>query len=305
MIHADLHEVAVLLSSGGLAAESGTEAPLDEALYAWYLNRSGPTTQGGLVLAYELSLPDALRAAHAGSIQFVGGSKAESVSTWGRVVTTSGPLQRMLERSEYVVPSRPGLRAEPGDSIAVSQCWDWVDEDRGFWYTRRGDWPPPQADRLVRVYWNCAPSVAPTIVGQLTAVLAANPEHSYTIKTIVSQQHGGRADALVLYLAPDGYAALEGFIVDTAAGLADQMRNSTPKCAAVLSSGLAVAEGPIGGESFGQSRAALIAAAHNDADSGCDSRLEAIVAGLEDVFEMAGLDAQRPYLEPDPERDYV
>jgi hypothetical protein len=136
-------------------------------------------------------------------------------------------------------------------------------------------------------------------------VLADRPSHAYTIKTLMSLDHLGRADPLVLYVGPAGYADLEDEIAIVAEDVRDQLRSATPRMAAVLHPGVGLAEGSRAGDSFGQVRAALIADAYERAVDDDRTGADAIAEKIADGFEAAGLDPERPYLEPNSARDYV
>ena len=115
----------------------------------------------------------------------------------------------------------------------------------------------PGADRLVRTYWNCAPSAAPTVVREVTAVLSRHRLTAYRLKTVVATEHPGRADALVLYLGSADHTTTEPDLLDAAARLQRLLRPRTPRWTATSSPGVAWAEGPLDGASFGQSRSDL------------------------------------------------
>lgn len=290
-MHADLIAAAHLVAGGCLVPATAPPEALVEALYAWYLNSTPLPEAEGPLSPWEVSLPSALRAAHAGTACFEGGWRAESVSSRGRAVASRRGLTRVLDRAEYVVPARPGLPACPGDALLVSGCWDWVDDHAGFWHARRGVWPPAGADRLVRVYFNSAPASAPTVIRRVTELTEEAGDLSYTVKTPAASNHGGRADAVVLYLGPAGFAGYRERLVRLGAALADHLRPSIPRFTLGLSAGVAMSEGPLSGESFGLTRCQLIARAAGGPAGDAPARVEAI-------FSAAGLDAERPYLEP-------
>lgn len=302
MIHADLEAAAEALATGGLGAIPEDEATLVELLYSWYLHATELEPNTGSLQPVEIDLPATLRAAHRDTTIFEGGWRAEKVSTWGRVVAKKGSLTRVLDRSEYHVPGRPGLRAQPGDRLVVSRYWGWVDEESGFWHARRGEsWPPTGADRLVRLYWNAGPAAVPALLHELSALMAMAPEASYMMKTPARPEHSGRADAFVLYLGPGDFAALEPAFRALAGRLAGSLRPATPRFAMRLAAGVAMAEGHLAGDSFGEARCRLIARTFlNLAGTGrVPGPLAATLAeGIAATFTAAGLDPNRPHLEP-------
>lgn len=302
-MHSDLRAAIEWLarSPGG---PPGDASLLAEQLYPWYLH-STPLPEGdGPILPYECSLPAALRAAHAGVSRFEGGWHADAVSTWGRVVATKGDLSRILERGEYGVADKTGRRAEPGDALLVSACWDWLDEETGFWHARRGDWPPPGADRLVRTYWNCPPWTAPRLLAELTRGFDPVPEVPYMLKTAATHRHGGRADALIVYLGPQGFDLLEDELRRIASLAALELRPPRPRMSCELAPGVGLAEASVEGDSFGQVRCRLLAEAVCALPEPERGRPVAVERAVVEAFVSRGLDPERPYLEPEPRRDY-
>jgi hypothetical protein len=244
-IEAAAHFVAVTRRSGVFPTEQGEASA---ALYGWYLNPMPLPAHTGPIHPSDLNLPAALDAAHIGATSFSGGWRAESVSTWGRAAATRDGVTRLLHRNQYRVPRRPGLRAEPGDALLVNSAWTWIDEATGFWMSRVGPWPPEGADRLIRVYWNVVPDHTPGLVSALTNLLWDRGVSSAMMKTPASADHVGRADAFVLYLAPESFTAVKDVFVDH---VDVPLRAPTPRFTRRLEDGLAYSEGPLNGDSFG------------------------------------------------------
>ena len=311
MIHPDLSAAAAGLATGALTADraadaAGDEGDLANVLYVWYLNAVpfAERTDEPLRPA-EFDLTAALRAAHHDAPRFEGGWRVESVSTWGRTMARKENLTRVLDRSEYTVPGRPGLPARPGDALLVSRCWEWTDDQTGFWHARRGAWPPPDADRLVRLYWNTEPSASPRVVAALSGVLAEVPTASYMMKTPASGQHGGRADSLVLYLGPRGFATLEHRLRAQVTRLHDCLRAEVPRFTWRVADGVAIGESRLSGDSFGETRCAIVASAYYSADLATRRSPSRLGEQIAASFSGAGLDPRRPYLERGATRDYV
>jgi hypothetical protein len=305
MIHPDIVGAAEHLAGSEPASIPSDEAGLTEFLYIWYLNCTPLPEPCGPLLPIEINLPAAMRSAHAEATLFEGGWRAKTVSTWGRVVAKKGPDTRMLERADYTVPARPGLRAEPGDSLVVSRCWDWVDEEVGFWHLRRGAWPPEGADRLVRLYWNCTPADAPHVLHALTMELRRFPLVSSMMKTPLAPAHNGRADAFVLYLGTEGFSALEASLLKTAEDLQPHLRSAIPRLTFRFAPGVGLTEGALDGDSHGETRSRLIARTFLAAGPETRRSPDRLAAAIAAAFLAADLDPGRPYLEPGAVRDYA
>ena len=301
-VTAQLEEAAALVGHApdGRATFAGTlldgTAALADALYAsWYLQAGGDAAPTGPLHPVELDAVAALRAAHAGSERFENGWRAVRVSTHGRVEAVRGGRSRLADRADYVVPARPGLRAEPGDDLALHAREDAL--EGGFWMTFLGDWETAAQAVLTRLYWRVSAPAAPALVRGLTALLLDAGANA-ALKAPLRADGFGRADAVVAYLEPAAFSALADRLAAVAADLGDGLRDPAPRLARRLAPGVAAAEGRAGAESFGQSRCRLIAEAL--AAPGGDP-LDRIRAR----FATAGLDPERPHLEPGSEERYA
>ncbi|MFI6319980.1 T3SS effector HopA1 family protein [Nonomuraea sp. NPDC050556] len=293
MIHPDITEAGILLA--GLPPG---QPDLDQVLYLWYLARSPLPTRPAVPTPVDLDLGNALDAAHADATRYVGGWRAESTTPMGGVVARNGTLVRHLPRAHYTVPVRPGLSAKPGDALLVRAAWTWRDEDHGFWYTRRGPWPPPGAEWLTRTYLNTAPSDTPEAIATLTSLLATHRTISYQLKTPLSTDHGGRADAVVLYLGAPDAAALKPFLSTAAQSL--PLRPARPRFTTPLAPGAGQADSSLEGESFGESRCALVAQAWLALPETSRHNPTAISQAIAATFTAAGLDPTNPHRLPPP-----
>ena len=294
-IDAQLTEAAALASAGSYPGVDDLAA----ALYrGWYLQWSpGSASVAGPLCPADLDLPAALRAAHAGSERFVAGWRARLVSTRGRVEARRDGRTRLLDRCDYLVPARPGLRAEPGDELLVADRDDQVTDD-GFWATFMGGFDPRSRGVVVRVYWRVGPARAPALVRRFTQVLgdAGVPA---ALKVVTQSEAFARADAAVLYLPREAAGRVAGELRTAAAALAPWLSDPPPRLTRRLARGVGVAESRSPGPSFGQSRCRLIAEALFEVGAagpglGAAERVEAIRAR----FAVASLDPDRPHLEP-------
>ncbi len=290
-VEEQLREAAALVRPG-----TGREA-LAEALYAgWYLQLAAEPPPSGPLRPIELDVVAALRAAHAGSDRFEPGWRARRVSTHGRAEAVRGDLTRVVDRGDYLVLARPGLRAEPGDELALLAREDTV--ENGFWMTFFGDWEEAAKAVVTRLYWRVSAAGAPALVRALTGVLLDGGA-SAALKAPVRADGFGRADAVVVYLPPPTFSALSDRLAAVAAALEGELRDPPPRLARRLARGVGAAEGRAGAESFGQARCRLVAAAL--AAPGDEPPVERIRA----TFAAAGLDPVRPHLEPGSRERYA
>jgi hypothetical protein len=149
---------------------------------------------------------------------------------------------------------------------------------------------PLVLDGAVRLYWNTAQEGAVALVERVTGLLRGA---AYQVKVLTSFALGERADSSVLYL---GRLELMRFVDALSRIYGDiqgSMRVATPAFTLPLAPGLALAENPRNGGSFGRDRCELVAEALVDmAQEGQRIELE----GVARHFVTRGLRLERPYL---------
>ncbi len=280
------------------------EGELARRLYAdWYLAPASvrddrPAAPGPV----DLDLVDALRAAHADTARWLSGWTVEATSSRGRVAVRQDGRRRVVARVDVLPLRRPCLAPRAGDPVRVGARRDTVDETRAFWFAYGGGWDETAVPAgLVRLYWHAPRRATPSLVGALTGELA-RAGCSYALKVAVEDRDVDRPDRAVLYLTADALAAAAPAIRAAYRGLRRQLWSSVPRLAQRLGHGLAVAEDPGGGESFGEHRCRLVAAglARTPRQGSRRARAAALLERLAD----AGLDPARPHLQPGSERDY-
>jgi hypothetical protein len=157
------------------------------------------------------------------------------------------------------------------------------------------DHDPASPPAVVRFYWHLAADGAELWVRELTGRFnhAAVPFHA---KLQSDPTMFLRADSAVLYVAKNDLARVMEILPELHAGVARHLRVSTPIFTKRLARGLAVAEDPGDGRSFGQHRCGLVAEAlvrHFEAGrTSARAAVHAVVARFTEV----GLDPDRPWL---------
>ena len=294
-VRRDLEEAAHVAS--GLP--STVEDPLDDVLYRdWYLRRpeleaAAPDPPPMLTM----NLVGALQASHHGDRQWLPGWTVERVSNRGRVAVGRNGQQRLLDRIDVVPdePARAALPLRPGDGVSVSVRVDGISPDGGFWVTFGEGWEHPPSGTCVRFYWDVGCRDAPALVGLLTRRLAA-AALPYLLKLPLDCAGYCRADAAVLYVAGSMVDAATPVLRGVHAAVAGTLRSPTPRLAYRLAPGLATAEDPPTGESFGQHRCRLVAEAARA--SGRSTVVDRILERL----SAEGIDPSRPYANPGSSR---
>jgi hypothetical protein len=153
---------------------------------------------------------------------------------------------------------------------------------------------PERPPAVVRFYWHLAADGAELWVRELTTRFnrAGVPFHA---KLHSDPAMFVRADAGVLYVCKGDLRRVMGVVHGLYAAVARHLRTSTPIFTKRLARGLAVAEDPGNGKSFGQHRCGLVAEGlvrYFEAGATARGAADAVVAR----FTEAGLDPNRPWL---------
>lgn len=175
----------------------------------------------------------------------------------------------------------------------------------GF-YTALGEGELPVTARpMTRVYWHVTPAGAAHLVSALTKSLNGNGI-GFRLKVVDRPNGFDRADSLVLYLDPEGWASASP-LLERAHARGQDLLPTVPAYTKRLADGVGVAEDAGNGESFGQSRCLLLAeslvAAHRHGAKGDDERM----AFVSEHLRAHGVDLRRPHLlgrDTDPYRQW-
>jgi hypothetical protein len=253
----------------------------------------GPDPSPGARSPASENLLDALRAADAASGRWEDGWSVAAVSSKGRVGVVRDGHRRVLHRVDVLPVAGPCLPPVPGRAVRVTARRDHADPG-GFWFTFGGDWDETARPvGVVRYYWNAPTPALPALVGAITSAVQGAGV-AYGIKA-VSVPAAVRPDSAVLYVRRADAAALRPVLMAVHRQVAGLLDERTPPLALRLRPGLAVADDPETGESFGQHRCRLMAGGLARART-----VEAAVAGL----EAGGIDPGRPHLNPGASDDY-
>jgi hypothetical protein len=166
-----------------------------------------------------------------------------------------------------------------------------------------GDREPTAGEPIVRLYWHIGPRGAIDLVAELTRELNG-AEIGFRMKVLDHPRRYERCDAAVVYLGRASIAAAADALRRARDRVADDLRPSTPALTKPLFPGIALAEDPSDGESFGMSRCSIVARALVNAGAervdGVEERLRFVL----DAIAAAALDPARPYLNPGSHDDY-
>lgn len=203
----------------------------------------------------------------------------------------------VVERGGLVLrASAAEWRARPDGLVEVLYPKEMLRISPGF-YMALAQRPFDDSEGLVRLYWNLTPAGAVQFVHAATRLVN---EAGFGARLKVANHPAlyDRCDAGVLYLPRAEALAGAALVRALHTAVAHHLRPGVPAFTRPLAPGLALAEDPGGGQSFGQSRATLVAEgivrAHGRGNTTPAARLEVV---RERMIE-AGLDPGAPYLSP-------
>lgn len=268
-------------------------------LYDFFYKCGGPRPifHQGSGLPTSQSYPDPdflaqLRGANSGVGHWQGGWTLVEYRANGQALARRGAITVHVDASEWRQP-RP---AEPDIEVAVP---NGLEHSIPGFYLAVGDLPLDDEHNrpLLRFYWNLTPDGA--INCMRAASLGLNRARvPFQLKILVDPTRFDRCDPVVLYLPYGRYPGVRQFIKDLAHQLAQHLRMGTPALTKRLIDGVAVAEDPGYGQSFGLHRCALLAeCALRALDEGV-RREEDRLALATRMFNEAGVSLDAPYLQP-------
>uniref|UniRef100_A0AAN0MDR4 T3SS effector HopA1 family protein n=1 Tax=Yoonia rhodophyticola TaxID=3137370 RepID=A0AAN0MDR4_9RHOB len=149
---------------------------------------------------------------------------------------------------------------------------------------------------IIRFYWHILPRGAAALTRAVTGVLGPL-NVPFNFKVIDRPANFDRCDAAVLYVGRDQMPIVGPALPQIHKAVHDSLRDGWPALTLGLAKGLAVAEDPGGGQSFGMARCGLLASALLE---GSDP-MDAIATG----FTQAGLNLARPYLKSGSDGDWI
>lgn len=221
----------------------------------------------------------------------------------GICAVTRGGLQLWVGADECRGLPEDGEDPMPGSRIELTVPKEQLGISPGF-YMAIGDEPfaNENAD-VVRFYWNLEASGAVPFVRIATSLLNGR-RIAFQLKVLTSPSSFARCDAGVLYIRRDDFDACAGLVLFIHERVQGHLKPPVPAFTKPLRPGLAFAENPASGESFGQHRCRILAEAIIQAH---DRRIRPAgekLALVAELFEKEGLDLDVPYLNPDSADNY-
>jgi len=211
------------------------------------------------------------------------------------VVCADEPPRAVLPGDHvHRAPDRRGVAPEVGDVLLVRRRAD-VPTDDGWWHTWGAGFDlAHRPDEVTRLYLAVRPDRVAQAVRTVTRCLAAGSER-WSMKVVARREDLLRPDAVVVYVAaPLAEVVASPLAASLVEGTSGLLRAATPPLTRPLAPGVAAAEDPGDGRSFGERVCALVAAAATGEGGDPTDWLTAVA----DMFVRAGLSPSAPYLRP-------
>jgi hypothetical protein len=245
-----------------------------------------------------VDLTPALSEANASRERWDAGWQVYQVLPSGQLLAHKGGRTRALWPGEFLSTDAPGLAPRPGTNLSVFFMRETTTMQPGFYFAF-GETQPGELDTfsLARFYWNVRAEGAAPLMRAVTRGLNRF-QVPFRIKCLTNSAFYTRNDSAVLYVDKRFYAVTSRVLAGVYEEVTRHLRPETPLFTKRLADGLALAEEPYTGESFGMQRCRILAegllAAHARDMRDDASRLEEV----ERHFAAYGLTLDAPYLNP-------
>lgn len=239
-----------------------------------------------------------LAAANASRERWEAGWQVHHVLSSGGILACRFNLARTFWTGEFATHEGPSAAPQVGRKVSVFVPRGSATKLPGF-YVAFGETLADQQDEasLVRFYWNTNPAGATALMELLTRELNRF-QVPFQFKCASYRHDYIRLDAAVLYVSKRFFRVVAELVSDIYQNVMGYLQPDTPLFTRRLAPGLALAEDPGNGESFGLNRCRILAEgvwnAYINGSQTEQARLEQVV----NAFRAYGIPSERPYLNP-------
>jgi len=214
----------------------------------------------------------------------------------GQVVAEKHGLIRTLWPGEFVTASGPGVPPQPGALIRIFVPRESTTMQPNFYFAF-GETIAESQDlsEAVRFYFNVTEAGAPALMRAVTSRLNRF-QIPFRFKCTSTPALFYRVDSAILFIDRRHTRVVAELMVDVYQEMADQLEPETPLFTGRLAPGMAFAEEPGTGESFGTHRCRLVAEGVWNAFLQGNQRTPARLEAVRQRFEGEGIPFDRPFL---------
>lgn len=225
------------------------------------------------------------------------GWQLQKVLATGQIIASKDSLNRMFWPGEFICYDGGGAALRPGLMISVFFPKESSNLQPGFYFAFGENHAGRDDFDLLRLYWNIDAEGAPMLVRHLTHDLNRF-EIPFRFKCLTRQEAYERCDAAILYINRRYWRIVTELIANPSDKLETHLRSDTPMFTKRLAPGLALAEDPGNGESFGMHRCRLVAEGIWQAyEQGLEEESERLQFIVEHLTQN-GVSLDQPYLSP-------
>ncbi|MEE8583249.1 MAG: lanthionine synthetase LanC family protein [Acidobacteriota bacterium] len=280
---------------GGTGSENPLIAALEKDLYHRLYTRAGVPSPLQTDLLARRDHMVQLSRANCGRGTWEPGWKIRHLEEDGRVAVHKNGLGLWVLESRLRCRSREIV---PGERCRVRIGKELREFQSGYYMAVGDGEEGEQQDRTeptLRFYWHVTARGAAPLMRALTARLNSGTI-PFRFKVLSNPQSYGRADAAVLYVSCRHYAQARQAVVEIYRQAHRWLSSPVPLLTRRLAPGLALAEDPGNGQSFGDHRCRLVARGLWRAfEQGC-ATVEECGEAVASQFLAAGLDPRLPHL---------
>lgn len=278
-----------------LPSRADTEAKLRDLLYERCYMRRINASQSPPEANGENGLLADLRAANGARGRWQTAWGIDGVLNGGWISAQRDGLCRTFAPGEFITKEGPGMPLRIGATVDVYLAVESQHMQPGFYFafgeTVSDEW---DNGSLLRFYWHLAPTGTPLLLHSISRLLNRF-QVPYRFKCLTHPGAYVRADSAVLFVPSRWYQISARLLRDTYRSIASHLRPDSPLFTKPLAAGLAFAEDPGGGQSFGTHRCAALARSICDV-AAREGSLS--VAEVEEGLSKQGISLLFPYLNP-------
>jgi hypothetical protein len=245
-----------------------------------------------------VDLTPALSEANATRERWDAGWQVYQVLPSGQVLAHKDGRTRALWPGEFLSTDAPGMALRPGTNLSVFFMRETRTMQPGFYFAF-GEAQAGELDNfsLARLYWNVRAEGAVPLMRAVTRGLNRF-QVPFRMKCLTNTAFYTRNDAAVLYVDKRFFRITARVLEGIYEEVSRHLRPDAPLFTKRLADGLALAEEPYTGESFGMQRCRILAEAVLSAHARGIRDEASRLAEVERHFAAYGLTPEAPYLNP-------
>ncbi|MGH9401082.1 MAG: T3SS effector HopA1 family protein [Terriglobia bacterium] len=293
---------AVKPADAGWSAINSPQPPLVSTLqnylyqYCFCAHFTGTITQQTPFAGAQDDLSQELSAANSGQPRWEPGWQIFKVEPSGQIVAQRYGISRAFWPGEYVTHNGPGMGPTVGSSATVFFPKESLTMQPGFYFAfGEAETASPADYNLIRFYWNIDDKGAAHLMRLSTQTLNRF-RIPFRMKSLTHRSQYGRLDPALVYLNKRYFRIAAELLSYVHRELAEHLGQEAPLFTLRLAPGLALAEDPGNGESFGMNRCRIVAEAIWSAYLQGEQGLPGRRAEVAKQFKAYGLNLDRPYL---------